>query len=214
MILYLGIDLPTSYQHKEVIHYPIIQIVPRPCAHPEIIAAFEEFTHYTHLILTSKNAARLLFEYTPSFGIALDQMRKKWTVAVGYSTAEKISALGGHVNVIAKEETAEGVVEELKRLNLGEEAFLFWPHSKQSRPTLTQFFEAAHLKFNACIFYDTIPHMNNKATLPSLKEVDEIVFTSPSTIEAFLKIFGPIPEGKKIHCLGPITQSCYNRLLN
>jgi uroporphyrinogen-III synthase len=41
--------------------------------------------------------------------------------------------------------------------------------------------------------------------VPDLRLFDEIVFTSPSTVDAFFEIFGHIPSGKKIVAIGPVT---------
>lgn len=211
MILYLGIDLPEHYQDKRTIHYPIIKILPKPFSDICIQYALKEFSKYTHLLFTSKNAVRLFFQYAQKHGIPLDEIRKKTTLSVGQATAHMIRTLEGTVEVIAKNEHAEGLIEELKQIKFDEESYLFWPHSSLSRPILTDFFKERHLKYLDCIFYETVP--NDLQPVPNINEIQEIVFTSPSTIEAFLKIFGEIPKNKTIHCIGPITEKHY-RLLN
>lgn len=206
-ILYLGIDLPNIYREKKAIHYPIIKISPRSPHLPEISQAYAEFDLFTHVIFTSKNSVRLFFEYAPLFKISLEQIREKVVVAVGQATAEKIQNHGVPVAVIAKEETSEGVVSELISLSLDEHSYLFWPHSGLSRPVISDFFIQNGLKYCSCVFYDSFP--SKIEPLPELSEIQEIVFTSPSTIDAFLNIFGKIPKDKSIHCIGPITRNYY-----
>ena len=52
--------------------------------------------------------------------------------------------------------------------------------------------------------YDTISQVIQPK--PNLDHVDEIVFTSPSTVKAFIEIFGVLPRGKKCLAIGPITE--------
>jgi uroporphyrinogen-III synthase len=52
--------------------------------------------------------------------------------------------------------------------------------------------------------YDTVTQKLEPK--PDLNHVQEIVFTSPSTVLAFLEIFGALPKGKKLIAIGPITQ--------
>jgi uroporphyrinogen-III synthase len=55
-----------------------------------------------------------------------------------------------------------------------------------------------------CDLYDTVPQ--KLEPIPDLNAIDEIVFTSPSTVRAFVEIFRHIPQDKTLTCLGPITQ--------
>jgi uroporphyrinogen-III synthase len=60
------------------------------------------------------------------------------------------------------------------------------------------------IRFQACDLYDTVSQ--EICPKPDLDQVDEIVFTSPSTVKAFVEIFGGLPRGKKCLAIGPITQ--------
>ena len=186
-ILYLGLD-PSRYP-EEVTHYPIIRTIPRPF--DEKVEA--NFNSSTHLIFTSRSAVRILQKERLCF-------EGKIVIAVGKGTA----ALLERVDFVAQDECAEGIVELLKQLDL-REAHLFWPHSALSRPVIRNFLEGSVIRNTDCIVYDTLP---NKVTpLPSLDEYDEIVFTSPSTVNAFLDLFGPLPKDKILTAIGSVTES-------
>jgi len=82
--------------------------------------------------------------------------------------------------------------------------YFFWPHSALSRPILSNFLKRKQLRFKECVLYDT---MMNPAVRPiNLEGVDEIHFTSPSTVEAFKKLFGALPKNKILRAIGPITE--------
>ena len=105
---------------------------------------------------------------------------------------------------IAEEETQEGVMHELALLDL-DDAYLFVPGSARARPALAQYLRNRQLRHKICHLYDTIAQQPEKA--PSLENIDAIVFTSPSTVEAFVQLYGVVPKGKEIISLGPITKT-------
>ena len=78
------------------------------------------------------------------------------------------------------------------------------PRSSRSRPVIAQFFQEKEIRYQACDLYDTVTQALKPK--PDLKLVDEIVFTSPSTVSAFLEIFGKLPKDKKLTAIGPVTQ--------
>jgi uroporphyrinogen-III synthase len=201
-VLYLGLD-PTHYQSNgQVTHWPIIQIVPRPLSDPSICKAFSHFAHYSHVIVTSKSTVAILQNYLPLHGISLQTWAKKATLAVGQITANHLKAYGITPIRVAQEETAEGIIFELKQISL-EQAYVFWPHSSQARSTIKEFLLAQNIHHTTCILYDPKPQIPRE--LPPLETFEEIVFTSPSTVKAFLQIFGQFPSHARLVSIGPIT---------
>lgn len=210
-ILYLGLEWPNSLRtSKPIIHYPMIQIAPRSVETPEIKQAFRELPEYTHLLFTSKSAVRVCMRHLLLQHQGCSQLKNKCLIAVGSATAKALSTYNLPANIIAKEEHAEGVIAELKALDL-KQSYFFWPHSNLSRPLLKDFFQSQQLKYRECILYDTIPYYPQP--LPNLDLIDEIVFTSPSTIDAFLKVYHNLPKNKTFTPIGPITSNYLEQML-
>lgn len=198
-ILYLGTD-PKHFKHSgHLIHYPVIKIVPRSLEHPEIAKGFAILDKYTHCIFTSKNAVKVFFEFLG----CCDKVGNKTLIAIGQVTAFSLRSFGLEPHYIADEETQEGVIQLLQNLHL-KNAHFFLPRSALSRPILTQFFQDNKIPFCACDLYDTV--FQAPEPKPDLTQVDEIVFTSPSTVRAFFAIFSTIPDGKKCVAIGPVTE--------
>lgn len=208
-VLYLGLDAPQASGDVEIIHYPIIRIAPRNPSNPDIVACFSQIPHVTHLIFTSKNSVKIFADFLPFFGFDRSALLNKTVIAVGGVTAQLLKKYGMPAHIVAHEETAEGVVKELKPLNLSQ-AHLFWPHSALSRPIIQNFFEENQISYCSCILYDT--YSQQIEPIPDLAHIDEIVFTSPSCVQAFLKIFGPLPKDKILKPIGPITASSIGEL--
>lgn len=201
-ILYLGLDLTNFKTIGEVTHCPLIQIVPRPLSDPSIQDALKHFKEYTHVVVTSKSTVDILKDYLPASGISLGEWSVKSTFAVGKATAKHLEACGITPYLIAGEETSEGLLHELEQIDLNNAQF-FWPHSARSLPVIENFFKAHAICYTACILYDTSTRIPPK--LPDLQEYDEIVFTSPSTIDAFLEVFGNFPSHARLTMIGPVT---------
>lgn len=105
---------------------------------------------------------------------------------------------------LAPTATQEGVIELLQCLDLSS-AYLFWPRSALARPVIADYLTRRGVSFHALDLYDTRPQA--PLPLPNLDDFDEIVFTSPSTVKAFLTIFGSLLGGAKtLTPTGPITK--------
>lgn len=184
-VLYLGTD-PSHYE-KEVVHCPLIETKPLPL--PETVLI--DWEAFTHIILTSPNAARILASQKP--------LQSKEILAIGKGTARGLSC-----SAIAFPETQEGMIELLKKTPL-ENSYILYPRSSIARPLLAGYLKAAGLRHQICDLYETVYLKPNP--IPSLDDFDEIVFTSPSTIKAFAALYGAIPQNKKLTCIGPVTQT-------
>lgn len=185
--LYLGLRPP---QGEEVYHLPMIEI--EPFGVP--LEARDRLLSCTHLILTSRTTAEILKRDN-------DLTKLNWEViAVGEKTAK---AWGKNAHACYPE-TAEGVVAYLKT-SLPKSAYVFYPHSKLSRPVISNFLKASRIKHIDHPLYTSKPIIYNQ--LPDLSQYSEVVFTSPSTVDAFLKNFKYFPKSIPLKGIGPITEN-------
>jgi uroporphyrinogen-III synthase len=152
----------------------------------------DEFEFFTHIIVTSPNTAHILHE---SFG-------GKKVFAIGEGTAAVLKSYGVAVEAVAKPESQEGMIELLEVMDL-KSAYLFYPRSSMARPLLREYLERRGLKCCVCDLYETV--FVRPKEVVDFVEVSEIVFTSPSTVRAFVELYGRVPEGVKCTCIGPVT---------
>jgi uroporphyrinogen-III synthase len=145
---------------------------------------------FTHIIFTSQTAVC----YWPG-------PWNKQLIAIGPSTAAALQAKGWEP-LIAPEATQEGVIALLESID----GYFFLPRSRLARSALTDYLQARKTPFFAFDLYDTV--FQKLEPVPDLAEFDEIVFTSPSTVEGFLRIYGALPRDKKLTPIGPITAKC------
>lgn len=203
MILYLGLD-PERWPRQPVYHYPIIRI--ERLKTEEIDRALAQWPQFTHVIFTSRVAVQHWWEIGPPFD--------KRAIAIGSATAELLREKGVEP-AVAEEATQEGVIALLQRWNLNREreAYFFCPRSKKARRELDRFFEKAGARFFPLSLYDVV--FQKPEPIPDFEQVEEIVFTSPSTVAAFVDQFGPLPRNKKLTPIGPITKEAilYHRAI-
>lgn len=187
MTLYLGTD-PASYSHiPGLVHYPVIKVIP-------LEVSLEDT--YTHILFTSKNTVEILSEKMNFSG--------KKLVAIGKSTAAKLQEKGYASAAVAQEETQEGMIELLSSLDL-KNAYLLYPRSSIARPNLRDFLIENNIRHTICDLYETV--FQKPEPVPDLEKIDEIIFTSPSTVRGFIAAFGKIPLDKKLTCIGPVTET-------
>jgi len=198
--LYLGLN-PSNYLTTDLLtHVPLIKIVPVPLS--AVAESFKIFAHYTHILITSQSTIPLLLLYLKSLDLKIYEGQEKIFLAVGKTTAKALKEVGIFVDSIPPEETSEGLISLFQQLDL-QNAHLFWPHSALSRPVIRTYLLEKNIKFTECFLYTT--ETNYPAQLPKLTEFDEIIFTSPSTVDAFLQIFGSLPISKILTPIGKIT---------
>lgn len=195
--LYLGIDPP-----PDVIHYPVIRTerMDSEKLH-EAIARQESFTH---LIFTSKNGVRHWVEAGGKL------QSNQIAIAIGDATASLLKQ-HGVLPLVAAQATQEGVIALLESMSL-DEAFIFYPRSILARDDLMLYLENRNLRTFVLDLYKTV--FQRIEPVPNLEEFEEVIFTSPSTVEGFLRIFGRIPQKLKLTAIGPITAKALCRYIS
>ncbi len=177
--LYLGLRPKPG-----TVHYPVIRTV--YCAQLEPALAL--WPQFTHIVFTSQTAV----EYWPG-------PWDKEIIAIGLATAAALQERGLDP-VIAPEATQEGIMK------IVEDGYYLLPRSRLARSALTDYMVERGIRFFVLDLYDTV--FQKLEPVPDLREFDEIIFTSPSTVEGFLRIFGKFPEGIQLTAIGPITELC------
>lgn len=194
--LYLGLDPKNYFCSGTLVHYPVIRTM--QINGIEFQKAISLWPQFTHVVFTSQTAVK----YWEG------DLNGKICIAIGEATAEALRNRGA-IPLIAPNATQEGVIELIESMEL-QNAFLFLPRSRLSRSALTDFLQRKQICFFALDLYDTL--FQKLEPVPDLNEIDEIVFTSPSTVDGFVKIYGKLPSDKKLTGIGPITQKAISAI--
>lgn len=194
----------------KILHCPLIATAPRPYADGDLAAVASGIDAYTHCLFTSKSAVRYFAELLSYHDREASVLADKHLLAVGDGTAAALRTYVGAEAAVATapQATAEGMCALIASLDL-RDARLLWPHAAPARRTIADFLEARGCSWTECILYDTATR--TPAKLLPLRQgddggVDEVVFTSPSTVDAFVQLYGTLPVATvALRCCGPVT---------
>jgi uroporphyrinogen-III synthase len=166
---------------------PLIEVVPLPVTDQMRKAVEEADT----IICTSQTTVRFLKEG----GFSLF---KRW-ICIGEATAKEVRG------EVVPFPTQEGMILFLD----GVQGRFVYPRSSKARPLLGAYIE----KRGGAVFdlYDTVTRI--PYSLPNLADFEAVEFTSPSTVDAFLHVFGKWPPFLKWRAIGPITEEHCRKFL-
>ena len=185
-ILYTGTD-PSHFRAKPLVHCPLIEVIERDWQLPDI-------SRFSHFVLTSKNAVKIFAKRVV--------VQDKIIVAVGKATARALEEAGWMASVVAEDACQEGIVAEFEKMDLTR-ARVCLPRSSGARDVIDRYLEGCGIEYEVIALYDVKTSFPKK--LPDLDSIEKVVFTSPSTVRAFIEIFGSIPCDKELIAIGPIT---------
>lgn len=162
----------------------------------------DKLSNYDHIILTSVNGVNMFFDYLIENKIDIRILRAKFSV-VGKATKRALEKRGVQAFIMGREFVGEGLFKALKpHLLKGEKVLL--PCSSESRRYLKDEIEKLDLIVDRVHTYNTVcgKVKNEKA----FEEVDYILYTSPSTVNNMITLFGvdKIKEKNNI-AIGPQT---------
>ena len=190
----------------DVIELPTIRI-----EHPDDHQGFAEMVagahEYDWLVFTSPNGVERFFD---AFYKAYPDARclgNAKLAAIGTGTAKKIQEYRFAVDLIPERFVAEGLIEAFKKENV-ENLTMLWVKAAESREIVGDGLAALGAIVDECIAYRTVPETEDptgaRARLIE-QGADLITFTSGSTVDHFVNLGIPWPEGCVAGSIGPIT---------
>lgn len=206
-LLYLGTSLEFFSSDKEVIHYPVIRLIPKSAEEERVVFCLNKLSSFSHVLFTSKNAVEILWDLCHQLAIDPRSSLQGKCISIGPGTSTVLRSKGIEPLLEALQSTQEGMIASLEGKMLAD---VFYPRSSLARPFLSNYLMEKNITHELLDLYDTV--YQEPIPKPSLEEIEEIVFTSPSTVDGFFKIFEQIPEGIKVSFQGPVTERCFLEL--
>ena len=164
------------------------------------------------IICTSPTTIQSLNQFHPDFLKSLDCK----LAVIGNKTGRLAEKQGLTVDLMPKDFTAEGLIEEFKKHEITGKTIGI-PRTASARPVLPQELEKLGNRVILAEAYKSLFPMDEKAVQNLIskienREIDAITFTSPLTVENFFEI---VEDKEKISkllsdnlltvCIGPIT---------
>ena len=193
------------YRHLgELVHTPLITITD-PEDWRALDAAVARIDSYTLIVLTSRYAVTALLERLLARGADGRRLAHARLAAIGRATAAALRARGLAADTVAHSEHTDGLLAALRDAGLlaGERVLL--PRSFLADDTLPTALREAGAEVTAVTAYRNVPVQDPvRADLACL---DAVLFTSPSTVQAFRRLYGDsLPRSLALWCRGPRTR--------
>ncbi len=202
-VLVTGTDTE-KYRHLgEVIHFPVIELRPLD-SYSEFDEILSKVKSYDWIIFTSRFAVYYFFKRLNELGKDTRYISNCGIRSIGNSTTEKLSEYGIVPDLQPKNESSKGIEQLIKNENIKRRRILI-PRSDKALKTLPiKLSEAGNDVTTVTIYRNVLPESINKI---DLSEVDTVVFTSPSCVRNFRKIYKNIPGDLKYIARGPETEN-------
>jgi uroporphyrinogen III methyltransferase/synthase len=156
---------------------------------------------FNWIIFTSTNGVEFFFQRLNAIGLDSRAIGMAKVAAIGKTTAEKLRTFGIIADMQPKMESSVGLLEEFKKISLKDKRILL-VRPKVGSSVLLDGLAGNEVDVEAVMVYKNVDIEPEEV---DFEFVDQILFTSGSTVRAFLKVYGSIPEGIKVYCLGQPT---------
>lgn len=192
--LYTGLTSPDA----NYIHTPLIEIVSVD-DDTQLLRAIADIDSYDYVLFTSRYAAKYVG--------ALSVMHTR-IVSIGRTTTKALHQIGVEEVDEVEEDNSYGVVSWFSSQSRGR---VLIPRSNLALPIIPEGLRQLGFEVDCVTAY--INRMPEHPKKVNLDEIDRIVFTSPSTIDNFIRIYGALPEKKELVTRGPITEQHLQTIL-
>jgi uroporphyrinogen III methyltransferase/synthase len=201
VILFTGTNPERYARLGTIIHQPMIEIVAME-DYGELDDVLGRLSEFDYVIFTSKFTVKFFFARLLAVGKDVRTLSGCKACAIGKVTASHLEGLGLKADMMPEVDTSEGILELFRRLDVKGKKILI-PRSVLARDILPEELTKLGAEVKAVHVYRNVrPHLESKV---DLGRVDEIFFTSPSTINNFFDEYERIPDNVKVKCIGEVT---------
>jgi len=201
-VLVLGTH-PQKYAHLgTIVHRPIVQ-----CVGLEDYSNFDEILRqmetFNWLIFTSAHSVRFFFDRLRLIGSDARSLASVSIAAIGKTTAGELAGFGILADLVPNNESSAGLLEEFSNMDMKDKRVLL-PRAKVASRELPEGLAAMGAEVEQVSAYKTV---EIEPADVDFEHIDKILFTSGSTVRAFVKKFGHVPPKVRAYCLGTPTQA-------
>lgn len=200
-ILFTGISPQRFFEKGTIFHLPLIKIEPLE-DYGEFDGSFINIDEYGWIVFSSRYGVQYFFQRLYKIGYDTRRLSEVMVAAIGNSTRNRLLDFGVIADVVAKEESSKGLINEFKKIDIRNRR-IFLPRSDISDKGLAQGLSSLGAKVTSCVAYKNVMPKN----LPDLDLgfFNEVMFTSPSGVRNFVKRYSSLPKSVKVRCIGDVT---------
>lgn len=187
----------------DIIVTPLIEIVPieDDTALRQACACLSD---YDYLLFTSRHAVAAVVQCTALLAQFTGRL-----VAIGGSTAAALRRAGFPETAQPEQDNSYGVIAWFEKQPRGR---VLIPRSNLALALIPEGLRGLGFEVDAITAY--INRMPASPRKVDLNRIDRIVFTSPSTVDHFIRLYGVLPADKEYITRGPVTEQYLQTIIN
>ncbi|WP_080904355.1 uroporphyrinogen-III C-methyltransferase [Parabacteroides sp. Marseille-P3160] len=185
-----------------VVHTPLIQIEK---IHPNepLRAVLDRLDSIDWIIFTSRYGVSCFMEELKEYAVDIRSLSHVKFASVGPVTTQALASYYLYPAVESTSESAEGLLSYFEQEKLTAQRILL-PRSKIGLKQLSgKLTQMGNQVYDIPVYTNTV---NRKAEIKDLSSFQKIVFSSPSGIDAFTRLYGKLPEGIQFIVKGKTTE--------
>jgi uroporphyrinogen III methyltransferase/synthase len=204
-ILVTGTHIEHFNKLGKVVHQPLIQIE-KSENNTELANELNQLHTNDWLFFTSRYTVQFFFEELEKVGKDSRALSGLKIAAVGAVTAKALKEHGIVADLVPDEESSEGLLKKISDLNITPANVLI-PRSDLGLPVLPEGLKTLGWNVKTVVVYRNVFSKNLKPI--DLSTIDKIVFSSPSCVTNFLKLYNEFPADKEYIFRGKETEKRY-----
>ncbi len=178
-------------------HRRIIDCVPVE-DNSQVNEALKELVTFDWIVFTSVNGVRFFFQRLNAIGSDARALATVKIATIGKTTSERLAEFGILADLCPQIESSAGLVEEFEKVDIKNRKMLL-PRAQVASTELADGLAKSGAAVKEVVIYKTVEVDPGEI---NFDYIGQILFTSGSTIRAFVKRFGSVPSHIKVYCLG------------
>lgn len=165
-----------------------------------------------YVVFTSQHSISSTIECIPEL---LEEQENYIFISIGDTTTEALHNAGIKDVIQVEEDNRFGIIKWFEKEKYDEANAryedIIYPHSSLSPEDMPLALQELGFSVKSFVAYKNV--MPEHPRLVNLNHFKRIVFTSPSTIDNFIELYGKLPENTEFITRGPITQNHLEEVL-
>lgn len=201
-ILMLGTH-PEKYIHLgTIVHRQLIECVGLD-DYAGADKQIDELAGFGWIVFTSANGIRYFFARLKAKGLDCRALANLKIAVIGETTAETLAEHGITADLCSDIQSSKGLLEAFSEIDIADAKVLL-PQAEVSSDILPKGLQETGADVVKMPVYKTIERQCDDV---DFDYIDQVLFTSGSSVRAFVKRFGKVPGHVKAYCLGLPTLS-------
>lgn len=201
-VLLLG-NYPERYAHLgTIVHRQIIECV-EAADSEQTTQTLRNAAKHDWIVFTSGNGIKFFFKKLYTLGLDARIFANAKFAVIGKASGERLAEFGIKADLVAETESSAGLLEAFANVDIKDKSILL-PQAEVSSEELPEGLAAKGANIEKLTVYKTIEKEIDDV---DLDYIDQVLFTSGSTVRTFAKKFGTVPAHIEALCLGIPTQT-------